>query len=147
MTRFFNGNQIQLLRNGADYFPALEAAIQNAEHDIYLQTYIFEADNIGINIANALKNAAHRGIIVNVLLDGFGCKDLPKAFVKELEAAGVQVMIYRPKISPWTLKKSRLRRLHRKITVIDSKIGFVGGIILLTTTTYQIICRHVLTTP
>ena len=128
MTRFFNGNQIQLLRNGADYFPALEAAIQNAEHDIYLQTYIFEADNIGINIANALKNAAHRGIIVNVLLDGFGCKDLPKAFVKELEAAGVQVMIYRPKISPWTLKKSRLRRLHRKISVIDSKIGFVGGI-------------------
>ena len=65
---------------------------------------------------------------VNILLDGFGSKDLPAAFVKELEAAGVNVMFYRPKISPWTLKKSRLRRMHRKVTVIDGKVGFVGGI-------------------
>ncbi len=128
MMHFIGGNQIKLLRNGTEYFPALEAAIESAVHEIYLQTYIYEADAAGIRIGNALKQAAQRGVTVNVLLDGFGCKDLSKAYIQELELAGVQVMFYRPKISPWTLKKRRLRRLHRKVAVIDSKIGFVGGI-------------------
>lgn len=128
MTHFLDGNHIQLLRNGAEYFPALEAAIANAKHEVYLQTYIYEADAVGIRIGNALKQAAKRGITVNVLLDGFGCKDLPKNYIKELELAGVQVMFYRPKISPWTLKQNRLRRLHRKVAVVDGKVGFVGGI-------------------
>ena len=128
MHPFIYGNQIQLLRNGAEYFPALETAIEHATDEIYLQTYIYEPDKIGIRIGNALKCAAQRGVTVNILLDGFGSKDLPAAFVKELEMAGVNVMFYRPKISPWTLKKSRLRRMHRKVSVIDGKIGFVGGI-------------------
>ncbi|OIR17617.1 putative cardiolipin synthase YbhO [mine drainage metagenome] len=128
MTHFISGNQIKLLRNGAEYFPALEAAIENAEHEVYLQTYIYEADETGQRIGHALKLAAQRGVNVNVLLDGFGCKDLSKDYVHELETAGVHVIFYRPKISPWTLKKSRLRRLHRKVAVIDNTIGFVGGI-------------------
>ena len=128
MNAFIGGNHIQLLCNGAEYFPALEAAIESAENEIYLQTYIYALDKIGIRIGNALKQAAQRGVTVNVLLDGFGSKDLPVTFVKDLESAGVNVMFYRPKISPWTLKKSRLRRMHRKVTVIDGKIGFVGGI-------------------
>lgn len=128
MIHFFGGNQIKLLRNGAEYFPALEAAIENATHEVYLQTYIYQADTTGIRIGNALMRAARRGVIVNVLLDGFGCKDLPKSFIHELELAGVQVMFYRARISPWTLKKKRLRRLHRKVAVIDSQVGFVGGI-------------------
>lgn len=125
---FIGGNQIKLLRNGTEYFPALEAAIESAVHEVYLQTYIYEADTAGIRIGNALKQAAQRGVTVNVLLDGFGCKDLSKAYIQVLELAGVQIMFYRPKISPWTLKKRRLRRLHRKVAVIDGKIGFVGGI-------------------
>lgn len=128
MSPFISGNQIQLLRNGVEYFPALEAAIECAMHEIHLQTYIYELDKIGIRIGNALKRAAQRGVMVNVLFDGFGCKDLSAGFVKELEKAGVKVMFYRPKISPWTLKKSRLRRMHRKVVVIDGTIGFVGGI-------------------
>lgn len=125
---FIGGNKIQLLRSGAEYFPALEAAIHNATHEIYLQSYIYEADATGIRIGNALKQAAQRKVAVNVLLDGFGCKDLSKQYVQELELAGVRVMFYRPKISPWTLKKNRLRRLHRKVAVIDNHVGFVGGI-------------------
>lgn len=125
---FIGGNQIQLLRSGIEYFPALEHAIQNAKSEIYLQTYIYEVDHAGIRIGNALKQAALRGVTVNVLLDGFGCKDLPKTYIQSLEQTGVQVMFYRPKISPWTLKKNRLRRLHRKIAIIDSELGFVGGI-------------------
>lgn len=128
MMHFTFGNQVKLLRNGAEFFPALEKAIQQAKHEIYLQTYIYEFDSTGVSIGDALKQAAIRGVAVNVLLDGFGSKDLPKTFINELKECGVQVMFYRPKISPWTLKKGRLRRLHRKVTVIDGEIGFVGGI-------------------
>ena len=128
MTNFIAGNHIQLLRNGAEYFPALLLAIENASHTIYLQTYIYEVDSVGIKIGEALKKAAQRGVSVYVLLDGFGCKDMPKTYLQELQKHGVQVMFYRPKISPWTFKKNRLRRLHRKVAVIDSDVGFVGGI-------------------
>jgi cardiolipin synthase len=128
MTYFIGGNQIQLLRNGAEYFPALISAIESATQEIYLQSYIYQEDTTGIQIGNALKDAAERGVTVHVLLDGFGSKDLSATYIKALELTGVQVMFYRPKISPWTLKKSRLRRLHHKIAVIDGSIGFVGGI-------------------
>jgi cardiolipin synthase len=128
MINFTDGNQIKLLRNGVEYFPALEAAIESAVHEVYIQTYIYQADVIGIRIGHTLMQAAQRGVIVNVLLDGFGCKDLPKDYLQTLERAGVQVIFYRPKVSPWSLKKERLRRLHRKVVVIDGKIGFVGGI-------------------
>ncbi len=125
---FIGGNQIKLLRSGAEYFPALEQAIQNATQEIYLQTYIYEIDEIGVRIGSALKQAAQRKVAVNLLLDGFGCKDFPKTYIHELESAGVRVMFYRPKISPWTLKRNRLRRLHRKVAVIDGEVAFVGGI-------------------
>lgn len=128
MTTFIAGNHIELLKNGAEYFPSIESAIANAEQEIYLQTYIFEADMTGLRIATALQNAAQRGVRVHVLLDGFGSKDLPKKIVEMMEALGVQVMFFRPKISPWSLKRSRLRRMHRKVIVIDRTIAFVGGI-------------------
>lgn len=128
MNAFIAGNQIELLRNGRAYFPALAVAIEQAKQTIYLQTYIFEVDAAGKQIADALKAAAQRGVTVRVLLDGFGCKDMPDSFVKAFKKAGVQLMFYRPKISPWSFKKNRLRRMHRKVAVIDEKIGFVGGI-------------------
>lgn len=128
MTHFIDGNQIDLLKNGAEYFPAIESAITNAKHEIYLQTYIFEADTAGYRITEALQQAAQRGVNVYVLLDGFGSKDLPKKIVEMMEAHGVHVMFFRPKISPWSFKKSRLRRMHRKVIVIDRTIAFVGGI-------------------
>lgn len=126
--RFVSGNDIRLLRNGFEYFPALEQAIQNAKTEIYLQAYIYEHDITGIRIGNALIQAVQRGVSVNILLDGFGSQYLPKRYVQTLRDAGVKLMFYRPKISPWTLKKNRLRRLHSKVTVIDGSIAFVGGI-------------------
>ncbi|HQS37141.1 MAG: cardiolipin synthase B [Methylotenera sp. 24-45-7] len=126
--QFVAGNEIKLLRNGVEYFPALEAAIHSAQHEIYLQAYIYEHDRTGIRIGKALVAAAQRGVAVNVLLDGFGSQHLPKSYVASLRSDGVKVMFYRPKISPWTLKKNRLRRLHSKVVVIDGIIAFVGGI-------------------
>ena len=128
MSRYTEGNQVTLLRNGVEYFPALEAAVDGAKHEIHLQTYIYENDEIGQRIGLALKRAAARSVAVCLLVDGFGCKDLPKACVNELQEAGVEVLFFRPKISPWTLKRSRLRRLHRKLAVIDGEIAFIGGI-------------------
>jgi len=126
--RFVAGNQIKLLRNGTEYFPALEKAIRQARYEIYLQSYIYEHDETGIRIGQALMQAAQRGVTVNLLLDGFGSQSLPKYYVQTLRDAKVNVMFYRQKISPWTLKKNRLRRLHCKVAVVDGIIAFVGGI-------------------
>ncbi len=128
MIHFAKGNQLELLRNGGDYFPALVTAINNAQQEIYIQTYIYASDETGRLIGNALKQAVKRGVKAHLLIDGFGSKDLSPIFLKELKTAGVQVRFYRPKISPWTFKRSRLRRLHRKVTAIDGKVAFVGGI-------------------
>ena len=128
MSQFTKGNQITLLRNGAEYFPALELAINAAKSEILLQVYIFELDDTGLRVGEALMQAAIRGVFVSLLLDGFGCRKFPQTYLKELKKAGIQVLFFRPKISPWTLKRNRLRRMHRKMTVIDGHVGFVGGI-------------------
>ena len=125
---FIPGNQVTLLHNGADYFPAIEAAFDRAGHEIYLETYIFENDATGRRIADALKRAALRGIRVYLLIDGYGSKDLPRSMLDYLREGGVKALVFRPKISPWTLRRERLRRMHRKIAVVDREIAFVGGI-------------------
>jgi cardiolipin synthase len=121
-------NHIVLLQNGEAYFPALELALDRATHDIYLESYIFENDHTGRRIAEALRRAALRGVTTHMLIDGFGSNSLPKTMIDYLEEAGVMVLMYRPKISPLTFRRRRLRRLHRKIVVVDRKMAFVGGI-------------------
>ena len=126
--KFVDGNKLQLLRNGTAYFPALRQAIDAAKGEIYLETYIFRDDATGQAIAAALARAAQRGVAVRVLVDGFGCKDHFAEIRERLLAANVQVLIYRPKISPLTLRRNRLRRMHRKLAVIDARVAFAGGI-------------------
>ena len=93
---FIPGNQITLLTNGTVYFPAIEAAIDRASHEIYLEAYIFQNDVIGQRIADALKRAARRGVKIYVLIDGYGSKDLPRSMRDQLQTDGVQILIYRP---------------------------------------------------
>jgi cardiolipin synthase len=131
VAEFFNGNQITLLQSGAEFFPRLEAEIDAARHEIHLETYIFRADATGRAVAAALARAAQRGLAVHVLVDGFGSQDLDPALVRRMEAAGVRFLVYRPNISPWSLRHARLRRLHRKIAVMDARVAFVGGINVL----------------
>ncbi len=128
MGRYVAGNRVTLLRNGTEYFPELIAAIDKARHEVYLQTFIYEVDATGLRVGEALKAAVQRGVGVYVLLDGFGSRTLATDYVAELQRAGVQVLFYRPKISPWTFKRNRLRRLHRKLVVVDGDLAFVGGI-------------------
>ena len=123
-----SGNHVRLLQNGGAYFPAIETAIDRASQEIYLEAYIYQNDVAGQRIANALVRAALRGVKVHVLIDGYGSKDLPRSMLDRMRADGVQILIYRPQISPWTFRRERLRRMHRKLVVVDREIAFVGGI-------------------
>jgi len=126
--QYVGGNRLTLLRNGEEYFPALVAAIDAAAQEVFLETYIFADDQTGSLVAAALARAAERGAAVHLLLDGFGARDFAPRFRRMLEGAGVEVLVYRPKISPWTLRRNRLRRMHRKIACVDGAVAFVGGI-------------------
>jgi cardiolipin synthase len=128
VTCIIPNNRISLLQNGEAYFPAMEAALDKAVHEIYFESYIFEDDKTGRRIAETIKRAALRGVKTHVLIDGFGSSKLPQSMVDDIEATGARVLKFRPKTSPWTLQRQRLRRLHRKIVVVDQKIAFVGGI-------------------
>jgi cardiolipin synthase A/B len=122
------GNRIALLRSGAQYFPELERAIRAARREIYLESYIYEGDETGWRITNALADAARRGVAVHLLVDGFGAKDMPPEMVRALQRAGAERLVYRPEISPFRIRKYRLRRMHRKLVAIDGAVAFVGGI-------------------
>lgn len=126
--RWQSGNRITLLRNGTEFFPELAASIEAAQREVHIQTYIYELDDTGRMIGEKLKAAALRGVMVYLLLDGFGSRKLPQEYVLELEAFGIKVMYYRPKISAWSFKRNRLRRLHRKVSIFDGQHAYVGGI-------------------
>jgi cardiolipin synthase len=125
---FVAGNRITLLESGAAYFPALIAAIDAARAEVHLETYIFEADITGRRVAAAFAQAAQRGVRVRVLVDGFGARDFMSSLGEDLTRAGVEVMVYRPAVSSLRLRRHGLRRLHRKLAVVDGSIAFVGGI-------------------
>jgi len=125
---FLPGNRIDLLETGDQYFPALIAAIEAAVEEVRLESYIFEDDATGRRVAAAMSNAARRGVSVQVLVDGFGSRGFMQKLGTRLMADGVEVLIYGPDVSPLTLRRHRLRRLHRKLAAIDARIAFVGGI-------------------
>lgn len=125
---FLGGNRLTLIRSGREYFPALEAVIGAAQHEIYLETYLYADDDTGLRITVSLCEAARRGVVVHVLVDGFGSKDMAAQIKQQLADAGVQLLVYRPKISPLTLRRERLRRMHRKLVVADGRVAFIGGI-------------------
>jgi cardiolipin synthase len=128
MIKFLAGNRITLLKNGAEFFAALVSAFDRAQEHIHLETYIYRDDAVGRRVADALMRAARRGINTHLLLDGFGSQPLPESLLEEMRAAGVQVLVFRPEVSRWRLRRHRLRRLHRKLALVDSTVGFVGGI-------------------
>ncbi len=125
---FLPGNRLTLLRSGAEYFPALEAAIGGAGREIFLETYIYAGDETGRRVTRALCEAARRGVAVHVLVDGFGSRDMPEEFAGELLDAGVRLLVFRPEIWRARFRRDRLRRMHRKIAVADARVAFVGGI-------------------
>ena len=125
------GNHVRLLQSGTEFFPALIGAIDAAQAEIHLETYIFNADISAEAVRDALIRAAQRGVRVRLMIDGVGSRDFPAVWLKLLEAAGVSVLVYRPLVSGWRANPRSLRRLHRKLVVIDARIAFVGGMNLI----------------
>lgn len=125
---FRDGNAITLLRSGKEYFPALEKAIHNAKQEIYLESYIYADDETGRKISAALMDAVSRGVSVNVIVDGFGSRVYAGDLLDKMRQQGVHVLIFRPEVIRWRFHHRRLRRLHRKLVVIDGNIAFIGGI-------------------
>lgn len=128
---YIPGNRITLLKDGAEFFPALLAAIDAAVVDIRIETYIFRNDATGEIILRALTAAAARGVKVRVLIDGVGSRETPSNFFYPMRKAGAHLQVFRPDRQFLNISKSRLRRNHRKIALIDGKVGFVGGINLI----------------
>ena len=130
MPEYVGGNRLTLLRSGEQYFPALAAAIDAAQREVFLETYIFADDQTGSLIADALARAAARGVATHLLIDGFGARDFAPRLRQNLIHAGVEVLVFRPDISPWRwrLRRTRLRRMHRKLACADGAVAFVGGI-------------------
>lgn len=125
---FVGGNRVTLLETGTDYFPALIAAIDGAREEIHLESYIYADDTTGRAVSRSLANAARRGVVVRVMVDGFGAPDFLVTHGHALMTAGAEVLIYRAEVARLRLRRHRLRRLHRKLAVIDGRIAFVGGI-------------------
>jgi cardiolipin synthase len=128
--QYVGGNRLALLKNGEQYFPALVAAIDAARAEIFLETYIFEDDETGSLVTDALARAASRGVHTHLLIDGFGARDFPARFRGTLESAGAQLLVFRPlsELLLARLRRSRLRRMHRKLAAVDARVAFVGGI-------------------
>ena len=125
------GNHVRLLQSGAVYFPALLAAIDAAHSEIHLETYIFNVDPTAMAVRDALARAARRGVQVRLLIDGMGARELSFDWLDGLQAAGVIVRTYRPLVTGWRANPHSLRRLHRKLAVIDARIAFLGGMNLI----------------
>ncbi|MBB3323157.1 MULTISPECIES: cardiolipin synthase ClsB [Atlantibacter] len=127
-TNWRDGNQIELLENGDMFFPAVFSAIEEAQHKVYVETFIWFEDNVGRQLHKAVLAAAKRGVSVEVLLDGYGSPDLSDEFVNELTTAGVIFRYYDPRPKIFGMRTNLFRRMHRKIVLIDDRIAFVGGI-------------------
>ena len=128
------GNRICLLQNGEAFFPALCEAIDGASLYVHLETYIYNIDVTGLKVLDHLRMACERGVKVRVVLDGFGCLENLDVLRERLEQIGAQVRVYRPEPTGWRWYRfslGRLRRMHRKMAVVDGCIGFVGGINIL----------------
>jgi cardiolipin synthase len=125
------GHEVWLLEGGAAFFPALVAAIDAARAEIHLETYIVHDDHSARPVFEALARAAARGVLVQVAVDGFGTPRVPPRLAALLAAGPAQLRVFRPEHSPYALDRRRLRRLHRKIAVIDRELAFIGGINLL----------------
>lgn len=127
MSPLSGGNEVKLLINGENKFPEVLKELKNAKHHIHIQYYIFEDDNIGNQIKEALIQKAQEGVEVRFLYDDFGSRSIRKGFVDELIAAGVQAYPFYKVI--FILLANRVNyRNHRKMIIIDGCIGFTGGI-------------------
>lgn len=121
----------RLLRSGGALFAALIEAVDRAQHEVFLETYIFDFAGAGADVGHALTRAAQRGVRVCVVVDGVGTGALSPEWAQRFDQAGVQCRVYSPLAGLGFWLPSRWRRLHRKLCVVDQALAFCGGINIL----------------
>lgn len=120
-------NRIDLLVNGRQTFPAMLDAIASATNYIHLEFYRFEPDTLGMEFSELMKRKAKEGVRVRVIYDDVGSWNIRKPYIKKMREAGVQIHTFMPVRFPNFSSKINYRN-HRKILVVDGKVGFVGGL-------------------
>lgn len=131
MVDYAVGHQLELLEGAREFFARLVADIQAATHEVRLETYIFDVSGSGQRVAQALIDAAQRGVTVCLVMDGAGTPTLPAPWPERFGKAGVQWEIFSP-LGRWGLAlPSGWRRLHRKLCVVDGTVAYCGGINVL----------------
>ena len=129
---FSGGNRVELLCGGAELFPAMRAAIDGAEREVWLASYIFNDDAAALAVLDALCAAAARGVRLHVVVDGFGSFETLGPLHARLAAAGTELAVFRPLRGWWSwVQPGQLRRLHLKLCLVDGSVGFVGGVNLI----------------
>jgi cardiolipin synthase len=119
-------NQVEIYTDGNDKFKALLEAIGGAQDHIHMEYYILRKDELGKKVIDALTRKAREGVEVRWLYDALGCSKVPKKFYHELLEAGGKVAPFFPSLIPFINLRFNYRN-HRKIAIIDGKIGFIGG--------------------
>ncbi|MCX5541256.1 cardiolipin synthase [Paraburkholderia sp. CNPSo 3076] len=120
------GNRFDALLNGDEIFPSMLAGIRSAQHTITFETFIYWSGAIGEEIARALSDKARAGIAVHVLLDWVGSSKMDRRYQRMLREAGAQLVLYHK--PHWTGLGRMNDRTHRKLLVIDGRVGFTGGV-------------------
>ena len=121
-----SGNRFKAMQNGDEIFPAMLEAIRGAKKTICFETYIYWSESIGKEFAEALAERSRAGVKVHVLIDWVGSSKIDPEFLKLMEAAGAEVQKYHP--LKWYNLGRFNNRTHRKLLVVDGRIGFTGGV-------------------
>lgn len=124
---FVHGNEVRFLRDGAEAYPEMIAAIEGAKRFVHLETFIFADDSTGHRFARALAHAAERGVEVTVLYDAIGSWATHGGFFRAMRRRGIKARAFNP-LWPWPGLLRLFRRDHRKLLVADGEVAFVGGI-------------------
>ncbi|MEP6955773.1 MAG: phospholipase D-like domain-containing protein, partial [Chthoniobacterales bacterium] len=120
------GNKIELLQNGDEYFPSMLEAIRKAQRSVNFASYIMKSDGVGHQFRDALIERARAGVEVRVLLDGIGSGwSLDNSDVRMMRDGGCKFAYYHP-VHSWRMDRTN-RRSHRRVLVVDGKVGFTGG--------------------
>ena len=120
-------NTVDILNNGEETFKAIFLAISKAKKYIHLEYYIIEKGELGERLKNILIKKATEGVEVRVIYDDVGSWKLPKSYIREMQAAGIQIYPFLPVRFPLFTNKVNYRN-HRKIVVVDGEVGFLGGL-------------------
>jgi len=123
---FIHGNDVKVLNNGDEIFPPMLKAIRGAKQTITFETFIYWADSIGEEFADALSERARAGVKVHVLLDWLGSVKMEEKQIEKMRKAGVEIQRYHK--PHWSHLPHLNNRTHRKLLIVDGKIGFTGGV-------------------